>query len=96
MLFRWETCIAVGHRLKLRDGLETCGIFFFIYFEPYEPMGGDNSKKPKIRTTPIYGTYTKVLIVNILDIFKENKKKKLLIRIRAIYSQLTVPRNMVY
>ena len=30
--------IAVLHRLKLRYGLETWGIFFFIYFKTYEPM----------------------------------------------------------
>ena len=32
MLFRWATCKAVRHRFKVRQGLETWGIFFFFYF----------------------------------------------------------------
>ena len=50
MLFKWETCITVRQRLKLRERLETWGIFFLLISNHMSLGQHKNSKIHKIRT----------------------------------------------
>ena len=57
MLFRWENYIAVRHRLKLTENLGTWGIFFCIYFEPYEPLSAQKFENAQNKNHHTIHTY---------------------------------------